>query len=91
VDERHRAFPIHLFYFTPRTLSRTLEKNGFRIAAVETFGFGMDEFINRPETECSGGMKKLASGRTRALRQLVKQTYFGLGLGENLLAVSQPV
>ncbi len=91
VDERHRAFPIHLFYFTPRTLSQTLEKSGFGVAALETFGLGMDEFINRPETGCNDGMKKATGRKNRALREIVKRWFFGSGLGENLLAVSQPV
>jgi 2-polyprenyl-3-methyl-5-hydroxy-6-metoxy-1,4-benzoquinol methylase len=97
VDERHRAFPIHLFYFTPRTLSRMLEKNGFRISAIETFGIGMSEFMNRPDrgkTRVSSTTSQTSTVEPRkshALRQVIKQTFFKAGLGENLLAVAHSI
>jgi len=92
VDERHRAFPIHLFYFTPRTLAKTLQKNGFRVTALETFGMGMDEFINRPDGAPAAETARTSGPKNAdAFRQIVKQTYFGAGLGENLLAVAQPI
>jgi SAM-dependent methyltransferase len=93
VDERHRAFPIHLFYFTPRTLSRTLEKSGFRVVAIETFGLGIYEFLKRPDAPQNGGMKTNVRTRRRtgALREIGKQTFFRARLGENLLVVAQPV
>jgi 2-polyprenyl-3-methyl-5-hydroxy-6-metoxy-1,4-benzoquinol methylase len=98
VDERHRAFPIHLFYFTPRTLARMLERNGFRVSAVETFGLGLSEFINRPDGGAAGVDRDRASHasavrpkRNRALRQIVKRTFYKAGLGENLLAVAHSV
>ena len=94
VDERYRAFPIHLFYYSPRTLGQTIEKNGFRIAGMETFGVGLDEFIDRaevrrpaPDQNRHGNGKKTSS----AFKRSVKRQLFGAGLGENLLAVASPV
>ena len=94
VDERHRAFPIHLFYFTPRTLSQTLEKHGFRVEAVETFGLGMDEFILRQNDRCdvpNCGMRTAGTRKRGALRHIVKKKLFNAGLGENLMAVAHPI
>ena len=90
VDERHRAFPIHLFYFTPRTLSHTLEKNGFRVASVETFGMGLDEYLNRPDVKPNGSVKETGTKKNHVLRHFIKKGFFSAGLGENLLAVAQP-
>lgn len=92
VDERHRAFPIHLFYFAPDTLSRTLEKHGFRMAGVETFGLGMDEFINRPGGggDSKGGTKAPLPKKKSGIRRILKKTFFEAHLGENLLAVARP-
>lgn len=39
-DERHRAFPIHLSYFSPRTLRRALESAGFEVVRLRTAGSG---------------------------------------------------
>jgi SAM-dependent methyltransferase len=39
-DERHRAFPIHLSYFSARTLARALEDAGFEVVVVRTAGGG---------------------------------------------------
>ena len=92
IDERHRAFPIHLFYFTPRTLVKTLEKNGLRVVAVETFGFGMDEFVNQPDASTNGSQveadPKLTNGG-RVFKQLAKRIFCGARLGENLLVIAQ--
>jgi SAM-dependent methyltransferase len=41
-DERHRAFPIHLSYFTPETLERALTSAGFAVVAMTTSGLGVD-------------------------------------------------
>jgi SAM-dependent methyltransferase len=41
-DERHRAFPIHLSYFTPETLGRALETTGFAVVAMTTAGLGVE-------------------------------------------------
>lgn len=41
-DERHRAFPIHLSYFTPATLERALTSAGFAVAAMTSSGLGVE-------------------------------------------------
>lgn len=46
-DERHRAFPIHLSYFSPRTLALCLQKHGFATEVVTTCGLGLDELVDR--------------------------------------------
>jgi SAM-dependent methyltransferase len=90
IDERHRAFPIHLFYFTPQTLSQTLEKNGLRVEAAETFGLGMDEFINRRDNVPGlAGVKTIPTRKQSALKQILKKKFFSAHLGENLLIVAQ--
>jgi hypothetical protein len=82
-----------LFYYTPQTLTQTLEKNGFHVLATETFGLGLDEFINQspPARSNNAGARPVAARKKRALRQIVKKAFFGAGLGENLLAIAQPV
>jgi len=93
VDERCRAFPIHLFYFTPHTLKQMLEGNGLRVVAIETFGFGMEEFINRPDSDVKEEVMAPSarkSQKDRGLKQIVKKAFFGAGLGENLLAIACP-
>jgi SAM-dependent methyltransferase len=101
-DERHRAFPIHLSYFTPRTLTLLLERNGYRMRACQTYGFGMEELIARPESADEpyvrlGDESRARSddaGVVRAAKQLakraIKRVFFGAGLGENLLVVAVP-
>jgi hypothetical protein len=39
-DERHRAFPIHLSYFSPATLRRALDDAGYDVVAMRTAGGG---------------------------------------------------
>ena len=41
-DERHRAFPAHLWYFTPTTLTRALQHSGFAVALMTTAGLGVE-------------------------------------------------
>lgn len=44
-DERHRAFPAHLWYFTPRTLSQALARAGLEVVAQQTVGLGLDALV----------------------------------------------
>lgn len=95
VDERHRAFPIHLFYFSPSTLTSTLQKAGFHVTAVETFGLGVEElFLSRQRNSARNvprhPLPQPPSKRSR-FRQIAKKAFFGAKLGENLLAVAQPL
>jgi SAM-dependent methyltransferase len=55
-DERHRAFPIHLWYFEPRTLRLLLSRSGFEVTALETYGVGLDELILRPGAGATPGV-----------------------------------
>lgn len=92
IDERHRAFPIHLFYYTARTLAQTLEKNGFRVTTTETFGLG--EFIhlrsrNNNEKRSTPTTTTTSERKKRVVRQSLKKSFFRAGLGENLLVIAQ--
>ena len=99
-DERHRAFPIHIWYFSPRTLSQLLRKNGFQPVLVTTRGIGLEELIiqrepdkpapkvkNRPTdpTNSAGQSKSVIQPAKNALKKL----YHGCCLGENVIAVSR--
>jgi SAM-dependent methyltransferase len=103
-DERYRAFPIHLSYFSPSTLTRLVERNDLEVVGVETYGLGVDELFAtdddsaEPYPDPSPRIERLRqSGTTgwkasamRLFKQVVKRTLFGSGLGENLLVVAQP-
>jgi SAM-dependent methyltransferase len=49
VDERHRAFPIHLSYFSPRTLGGLLRRAGWAVERRFTLGLGIEELFCRAE------------------------------------------
>lgn len=95
-DERYRAFPIHLSYFTAPTLVRLLEKHGFAAERVTTVGLGLDALIvHQDEHEAGGSSSRTnrAPGGRGALRRFAidafKQAFFGLRLGENLLVIAR--
>lgn len=44
-DERHRAFPAHLWYFTPRTLAFAVERAGLELVARQTVGLGVEALV----------------------------------------------
>jgi 2-polyprenyl-3-methyl-5-hydroxy-6-metoxy-1,4-benzoquinol methylase len=44
-DERYRAFPIHLSYFTPATLTRALAAAGFAVERMTTAGLGLQALL----------------------------------------------
>jgi hypothetical protein len=92
IDERYRAFPIHLFYFTPTTLSALLTRHGFRINGVQTFGLGVYEFVNRLGTNSEAAVTTKAVRRVRnhTLREKAKKLFFDFRFGENLLVVASP-
>jgi 2-polyprenyl-3-methyl-5-hydroxy-6-metoxy-1,4-benzoquinol methylase len=103
-DERYRAFPIHLSYFTLLTLRSILRNHGFEVEQVENFGLGLDELLlteddeNGPATSASpalsgasdarGPASRLTQKGARLLKDAVKDWIFGKGLGEYLMAVA---
>lgn len=92
-DERYRAFPIHLSYFSGKNLARLLETFGFSTRAVETYGLGLDEYFYDPQSEhtaYAGAKHKPRSALLRPLRSLVKRGLYGLRLGENVMVVAEP-
>lgn len=91
-DERFRAFPIHLSYFSGANLSRLMERFGFAARAVETYGLGLDEYFYNADSEHTAYAGLRAKGRSpllRPLRTLIKRGLYGLGLGENVLVIAQ--
>ena len=92
-DERYRAFPIHLSYFTARTLLRLLEQHGFAAEQVTTVGLGLDGLIiQRSEQEAAGAQNRAPSVRGPVRRIAIdafKRTFFGLRMGENLLVIAR--
>ncbi len=47
--DRYTAFPIHLSFFTPETLARFVQRAGFVVEDLRTFGLGLDELVFREE------------------------------------------
>ena len=96
VDERYRAFPIHLMYYNDRTLRRMLEKAGWAVDATFTLGMGVDEFIARNDAAapglppCDPASKEVPRG-DRRFRRGLRDAFLKLGLGENLVAVARPL
>lgn len=104
-DERHRAFPIHLSYFTPETLRQALGVSGFVVAAMTTTGLGVNALWPRWMPTREGGAKSAkesaapravgasssgVSGIRTRLRAEAKRRYFDALLGENLIAIARP-
>jgi SAM-dependent methyltransferase len=95
VDERYRAYPIHLMYYSDRTLRRMLEKAGWTVEATFTIGMGLDEFLIRPETSYEQTARRRESDnsgvpRNRRLRHKLRDAFLGLGMGENLGVIAYP-
>ncbi len=49
VDERFRAYPIHLAYYNVHTLTRVLANCGWTVEASLTLGMGLDEYLIHDE------------------------------------------
>jgi SAM-dependent methyltransferase len=105
VDERYRAFPIHLAYYDRRTLVRVLEQAGWQVETSFTLGMGVDEWLIRPpaargepaghapQAAADGHRRGRTAGRSsgrRRLRHHVRDAFLGLGLGENLAVIARP-
>jgi Methyltransferase domain len=100
-DERHRAFPIHLSYFSPLTLRRALQHSGFSIAFATTAGLGLDALLPRRDLSAAISSPRSRSpaatvaAKTRRAavvsfaRTHLKRRYFDALLGENLIVVAR--
>lgn len=87
-DERYRAFPIHLSYFSTRTLPLLLRSHGFAVEAVLTHGLGLEELVRAQPSPTGAHRPQVRHRRhTSALKALIKELYFRSGLGENLMVV----
>jgi hypothetical protein len=93
VDERYRAFPIHLFYYSRASLRAMLARHGLIVVAHTTTGLGLDELMFEEEHGPAHGQSPAkaprGSRRSRA-RRLARSAFFGAGLGENLLLAARP-
>ena len=94
VDERYRAFPIHLTYYDDKTLKRMLVKAGWAVDATFTIGIGLDEFFIRSEPATSPKVDSKNSVARRSfpkhkLRHMVRDAFLNLGLGENLAVIAR--
>ncbi len=99
-DERYRAFPIHLFYYTPRTLPAMIAKAGFEMHGLVTYGVGLENLVIReysrdsqpqpgPAQDTGGGRREPAGKRAAAgIKATIKGLLFRHNLGDNLLAVA---
>ncbi|MEZ4362887.1 MAG: class I SAM-dependent methyltransferase [Kofleriaceae bacterium] len=82
-DERHRAFPIHLSYFTPDTLHHALSLAGFDVVTLTSTGFGLQALVPRRSAPrrrpgaahpaADDGAPPPAAPRSSGLRQLVSR------------------
>jgi hypothetical protein len=94
-EERHRAFPIHLAYYSPRTLQLTLESAGWRVVDLFTVGIGLDELRpDRPSqtqrTEPNRRQPPPATPKRKRVRHFVRDLFLRTGLGDNVAAVAVP-
>jgi len=99
-DERFRSFPIHLSYFSRATLVKLLRKCEFQVETLSTCGMGIEQLIRRKrpsisasvETATATGHKQPPDGMRRVIRRakyIVKNVFFGLGMGDSLVVVAR--
>jgi SAM-dependent methyltransferase len=98
LDERYRAFPIHLSYFGPRALRTLLERAGYRLERLNSHGFGLDELFYAEETPndayraapvARGLRGARASAALRPFKTRIKRALYSRLLGESLFAVAR--
>jgi SAM-dependent methyltransferase len=98
-DERYRAYPIHLMYYSSRTLRQMLETSGWAVETMFTAGLGIDELFvpsaerrGRPDgpevTGPSGRENGIARLGERPWRHGLRAAFLGLGAGENLAVIA---
>jgi SAM-dependent methyltransferase len=98
-DERYRAFPIHLWYFSPRSLSLLLRRYGIQPVSLTTRGMGLEELIFRSDSSvactlagnCETTSNSVVRGGSglHSVREAIKKVFYGMNLGENLIAVAR--
>jgi SAM-dependent methyltransferase len=98
-DDRHRAFPIHLWYFNPQTMRRFLRNQGFDPVLVTTVGMGLEELILRKEEEPTAPARSASTSQNRQppsrsalspVKNAIKKLFLNHGLGENVISLSRP-
>lgn len=103
-DERHRAFPVHLTYFSSGTLRRLLRRFGWSVEREFTNGLGIEGLISRAEAPAvprdpeprahasppDAAPRRERPRRLRFLRSAVKAAILDTGLGENLCVFARP-
>jgi 2-polyprenyl-3-methyl-5-hydroxy-6-metoxy-1,4-benzoquinol methylase len=92
IDERYRAFPIHLMYYNRQTLQRMLERAGWSVEGQFTVGLGLDEYFIRANhrISCPDIARHGTSHQKRRLRHAIRDIYLRTGLGENLAVIARP-
>jgi hypothetical protein len=90
--ERFLAFPIHLFYFTPRSLRLLLRRCQFQVVTLGTMGMGVEELFQSSPSEQTDSPRAVTIERRprfRFARQVVKHSMSRLRLGENLYVIAK--
>lgn len=98
-DERYRAFPIHLSYFSPQALKVLLGRAGFRLESLTSYGLGLDELLytEAPRDEAydtapvARGLRGARAAMLRPIKARIKRALYTRLLGESLFAVASPV
>jgi len=91
VDERYRAFPIHLMYYHVRTLRNMLLKGGWVVESTFTAGLGLDELsVKSAQPDRVAGLGQTHGRKRAGLKRHLRDAFLRLGLGENLAVIAKP-
>lgn len=90
VDERYRAFPLHLHYYTRQTLARMLARSGWKVVHASTMGIGLDQFFAAKEGEQPDMAKpsRRPEPAKPRLRRVLRDLFLDHGFGENLAVIA---